>query len=160
VLRIWHYNKRRPHLQKHGIVNVCPQSSCLVGKCQPIHSKFIQISRHISDLINQSIKEMEKGRSPLSHLHKFLQNGIKLAECVIGSDKFTFFVSGRRFVTNVLESVFMSRAIEDVLTIDFGAREIAVEYRLINKYMLRPYALRCRVFPVAISHHNVQPSES
>jgi hypothetical protein len=80
----------------------------------------------MSNLIDQSTKEMEKSLPPLSHLHKFIQDGIKRVQSVIGSDEFTFHVNGSRFGSTVIEAVFISPAVEQLLTSDFGTREFVI----------------------------------
>jgi hypothetical protein len=80
----------------------------------------------MSNLIDQSMKEMEKSLPSLSHLHKFFQNGIKRVQSVIGSDEFRFIMNGSRFGSSVIEAVFISPAVEQLLICDFGTREFVI----------------------------------
>jgi hypothetical protein len=69
---------------------------------------------------------MKKVSSQVFAPYAFLQDGIKRIEQMVGSDEFTFIVNGSCFSSTIFESVFLSPAVHDLLSHDFGTRSFSI----------------------------------
>jgi hypothetical protein len=68
----------------------------------------------------------EQERPRLSCLSTFFQDGIKRIQNVIGSSEFKFVVNGNRVESTIIESVFLSPAVEALLLNDSETREFHI----------------------------------
>jgi hypothetical protein len=82
------------------------------------------------------IQDHERPR--LSCLSTFFQDGIKRIQNVLGSESFSFIVNGSRVERTVVESIFLSPAVETLLLNDYETREffISDENIELNDFLL------------------------
>jgi hypothetical protein len=85
---------------------------------------FFKSQFHPTFQMSKTIQQQDQPR--LSCLSTFFQDGIKRIQNAIGSEKFTFMVNGSRVESTVIESVFLSPAVEQLLLNDCETREFII----------------------------------
>jgi hypothetical protein len=81
---------------------------------QPIIHCQITCQDDLAEMAKQ-LSEADKALSQLHFLYTFFQNGLNRIAKMIGSETFSFVVNGHRFESTIVESIFLSPAVEEML---------------------------------------------
>jgi hypothetical protein len=76
--------------------------------------------------MTEQLSAADKALSQLCFFPAFFQNGLNRIVKMIGSDIVSFIVNGHRFESTIVESIFLSPAVEEMLLSDFCSREFYI----------------------------------
>jgi hypothetical protein len=92
----------------------------------------------------EQVSEADKTLSQMRFLSTFFQNGLNRILKMIGSESFSFVVNGHRFESTIVESIFLSPEVEEMLLSDLVlvsfVFQILQSIRMIFQFFLISFA--------------------